>query len=119
MSRVAIVGGGAIGLCVGISLRRRALDVTIIDMSDVEGGDALHHSVVAASPVMISLVQGLGRYGPAILDQEKANIGLAATTASVYAGVLASPATRRYVTFCRSPSVAAESPGKSAGGSVH
>ena len=40
------------------------LDVTVIDMSDVEGGDALNHSVVASSPVMISLVQGLGRYGP-------------------------------------------------------
>ena len=39
------------------------LDVTVIDMSDVEGGDALNHSVVARSPVMISLVQGLGRYG--------------------------------------------------------
>ena len=34
------------------------LDVTIIDMSALEG-DALGHSVVASSPVMISLVQGL------------------------------------------------------------
>ena len=63
------------------------LDVTVIDMSDVDGGDALNHSVVANSPVMISLVQGLGRYGPPILDQDKANIGLAATTANMVQGV--------------------------------
>ena len=63
------------------------LDVTVIDMSDVEGGDALNHSVVASSPVMISLVQGLGRYGARILDQDQANIGLAATTASMVQGV--------------------------------
>ena len=63
------------------------LDVTVIDMSDVEGGDALNHSVVASSPVMISLVQGLGRYGARILDQDQANIGLAATTANMVQGV--------------------------------
>ena len=51
------------------------LDVTVIDMSDVEGGDALNHSVVASSPVMISLVQGLSRYGPEILDQDQATSG--------------------------------------------
>ena len=63
------------------------LDVTVIDMSDVEGGDALNHSVVASSPVMISLVQGLGRYGPRILDQDQAKVGLAATTANMVQGV--------------------------------
>ena len=63
------------------------LDVTVIDMSDVEGGDALNHSVVAASPVMISLVQGLSRYGTNILEQDQAKIGLAATTASVVQSV--------------------------------
>jgi esterase/lipase superfamily enzyme len=55
------------------------LDVTVIDMSAVEG-DPLGHSVVASSPVMISLVQGLGRYGPTILAEEEQNTGLAATT---------------------------------------
>ena len=39
------------------------LDVTVIDMSGVAGGDRSNHSVVASSPVMISLVQGLARYG--------------------------------------------------------
>ena len=63
------------------------LDVTVIDMSDVEGGDALNHSVVAASPVMISLVQGLSRYGTNILEQDQAKIGLAATTASAVQSV--------------------------------
>ncbi len=58
------------------------LDVTIIDMSALEG-DPLGHSVVASSPVMISLVQGLGRYGTTILAEERANVGLAATTANV------------------------------------
>jgi esterase/lipase superfamily enzyme len=57
------------------------LDVTIIDMSALEG-DPLGHSVVASSPVMISLVQGLGRYGTTILAEEQANVGLAATTAN-------------------------------------
>ena len=57
------------------------LDVTIIDMSAIEG-DPLGHSVVASSPVMISLVQGMARYGPTILDEEEANVGLAATTAN-------------------------------------
>jgi esterase/lipase superfamily enzyme len=55
------------------------LDVTIIDMSAVEG-DPLGHSVVASSPVMISLVQGLSQYGPTILAEEEQNTGLAATT---------------------------------------
>lgn len=63
------------------------LDVTVIDMSGVEAGDSLGHSAVANSPVMISLVQGLSRYGPTILRQERARVGLAATTASVVAGV--------------------------------
>ena len=63
------------------------LDVTVVDMSGVTGGDALNHSVVASSPVMISLVQGMARYGPTILDEERANIGLAATTASAVQSV--------------------------------
>jgi esterase/lipase superfamily enzyme len=63
------------------------LDVTVIDMSEVEGGDALNHSVVAASPVMISLVQGLSRYGTDILEHDQAKIGLAATTANVVQSV--------------------------------
>ena len=58
------------------------LDVTIIDMTNIEG-DPLGHSVVASSPVMISLIQGMQRYGPTILAEEEANIGLAATTANV------------------------------------
>ena len=58
------------------------LDVTVIDMTDIEG-DPLGHSVVASSPVRISLVQGLTRDGPTILDEETANVGLAATTANV------------------------------------
>jgi esterase/lipase superfamily enzyme len=57
------------------------LDVTIIDMSAIEG-DPLGHSVVASSPVMISLVQGMSRYGTTILQEEAANVGLAATTAN-------------------------------------
>ena len=57
------------------------LDVTVIDMTDIEG-DPLGHSVVASSPVMISLVQGMARYGPTILAEEEANVGLAATTAN-------------------------------------
>ena len=57
------------------------LDVTVIDMTDIEG-DPLGHSVVASSPVMISLVQGMTRYGPTILAEEEANVGLAATTAN-------------------------------------
>jgi esterase/lipase superfamily enzyme len=57
------------------------LDVTVIDMTDVRG-DPLGHSVVASSPVMISLVQGMTRYGPTILAEEEANVGLAATTAN-------------------------------------
>jgi esterase/lipase superfamily enzyme len=64
-----------------------SLNVTIIDMSDVQGADALNHSVAADSPVMISLVRGLAQYGPTILAEEKANIGLAATTARVVEGV--------------------------------
>ena len=63
------------------------LDVTVIDMSDVTGGDALNHSVVASSPVMISLVQGLARYGTTILQEDRANVGLAATTANVVQSV--------------------------------
>jgi esterase/lipase superfamily enzyme len=58
------------------------LDVTVIDMTDIDG-DPLGHSVVASSPVMISLVQGLARYGPTILAEEEGNVGLAATTANV------------------------------------
>ncbi len=63
------------------------VDVTVVDMSGVSGGDALNHSVVASSPVMISLVQGMARYGPTIIDEERANVGLAATTASVVQSV--------------------------------
>ncbi len=47
------------------------LPVTIIDLTDVNGNeDALNHFKVATSPVMISLLRGLGSYGTTIFEEE-------------------------------------------------
>ena len=54
------------------------LDVTVIDLSDVGSEDPLGHQTVAASPVMISLLRGLGAYGLEILRDEGRDFGWSA-----------------------------------------
>ncbi len=56
------------------------LQVTVIDLSDVTSLDRLGHQTVAQSPVMISLIQGIGAYGPAILKDEDRDFGVVQTT---------------------------------------
>jgi esterase/lipase superfamily enzyme len=56
------------------------LDVTVIDLSGVDSVDPLGHQTVAESPVMISLIRGLGAYGPEILADEDRDFGIVETT---------------------------------------
>ena len=56
------------------------LNVTVIDLSGVDSIDPLGHQTVAESPVMISLIRGLGVYGPEILEDEDREFGIVDTT---------------------------------------
>ncbi len=64
------------------------LPVTVIDLTDVAGsGDALNHFKVATSPVMISIIQGLGAYGPEIFRDATQQAGLLEAGVGVVQGV--------------------------------
>ena len=54
--------------------------IGVIDLSDVGSEDPLGHQTVAASPVMISLLRGLGAYGLEILRDEGRDFGVVGTT---------------------------------------
>lgn len=56
----------------------KGLDVTLIDISNFEGGDSLNHSTTATSPALIKLISGLTRSGrnPAKLENSSKAVAL-------------------------------------------
>jgi len=65
------------------------LDVTVIDMSNLQGVDSLGHQKAAESPEIISLINGLSQYGTAILRDEARNPTLVETTVQAVRDVTA------------------------------
>ena len=79
--------GGRLGSLTDLS-QIAGLPVTVIDLTDVAGnGDALNHFKVATSPVMISLIQGLGAYGPEIFRDATHQAGLLEAGVGIVQGV--------------------------------
>jgi esterase/lipase superfamily enzyme len=62
--------------------------VEIIDLTDLQGAeDPLNHFAVATSPVMISYIRGLDRYGQAIVRDADRSAGPLTATLDVISGV--------------------------------
>jgi esterase/lipase superfamily enzyme len=50
-------------------------NVTVIDLTEVKGGDPLRHFSAGSSPSVVALVRGLNQTGVAILNDSDGNSG--------------------------------------------
>lgn len=61
-----------------------ALEVTVIDTTNLEGGDGLHHSTVVTSPAAISILRNLRRYDAALDADQLRRQGLLPGTVTLF-----------------------------------